>query len=1011
MRLKRPFRSATLMIILIMLLGSAAALSAAGNREDLVLQAEELVQQKRYNDAIEILSRVIAEDPERLDRAEELLSQIREARAAYNQKYEELLETYSGGNLEDAYPLIQELEEMDRAPSESAREALRLAKETAGFVFNRNRWLRIMERAYGELQAGDYPAAVATYAEGFDLSREIFEEYGYDELLVEAALEGAAGMAAALEEAMAVQAGVSAFLEQEEQLYGGVEAEELFRFYGSNRSRFAELAEYRKRLHEYARSFLEQERRIRQASDTKREVHYLVYLNKLLAGRESVAWSEGILHAMDSVWQDGFRQVSAHAEDILDRLFTEAREAYRSGDSAAAGEGFRRLEPLAVEYAQLLALWSSQLYAAPGLRLTGPGAEEKDAFLALSVDNAVKGELASAYLTLLDRQEAADGLQSREESFTGLEEGRRLRGDIQEYRRFLDELRRGWSRREAEVQALSSAGYAEPASLAPLAVLLDDLRQRIAVQDSLELAVVERYTREELEPLIAAVDRERGEIVRGEALAEGVPALLTDQGYSYPAEETEDTLFVRRPDVAIRIWDEAVEALDALDGELREVVERLEREPEEIAGSPGLAALDEAAREQRRLIAAAVAGIPSLKQEMKDRIFTAKRYRQEGDSRIADARRLTAGNRFQAAKERLEQAVDRFDDSLAAMEDRELRRFRDEAIPRIYEEINVAENNLVIREVRQLINQGKQAYSDGDFVRSQSVLVRAQDRWADTNVEPNEEVEYWLTLAQTALSVTSGREIAATDPLYPEMSQYLNQAREDFLKAQDSVRKGRSGDAASYLQNAEQSLLYVQQYFPFNKEARVLSLRITQLKDPAAFDVQFRKNFEEARSLLASNPQKAYIDLKDLQALVPDYPGMARAIENAEYATGIKVRPPDPVKLARSRELYADANRIFRRNARTEFSVALEYCNEAIRLDPNNVEAIRLKDRLSTEIGGGATAVISSVDQKKYQEAVNEFAAGNYLKASIIIDLLLKKPENQNNTKILELKKRLESIR
>jgi tetratricopeptide (TPR) repeat protein len=191
----------------------------------------------------------------------------------------------------------------------------------------------------------------------------------------------------------------------------------------------------------------------------------------------------------------------------------------------------------------------------------------------------------------------------------------------------------------------------------------------------------------------------------------------------------------------------------------------------------------------------------------------------------------------------------------------------------------------------------------------------------------------------------------------------------------------------------------------------VLNLRISQYRNPEQFNEIFGNDFRTARGLISSNPRKAYIDLQDLEAINPDFPGLQAAITEAEYAAGIRVRPPDPQKLQRSRELYQLALGIVNRNVRSEFNVALSYLDEAINLNPDNLDAIRLKDRISSDIGGTATAVMSSADQQLYQEAVREFTAGNYLRARIIVENLLKDPDNQRNTRLIELKERIERTR
>jgi tetratricopeptide (TPR) repeat protein len=241
------------------------------------------------------------------------------------------------------------------------------------------------------------------------------------------------------------------------------------------------------------------------------------------------------------------------------------------------------------------------------------------------------------------------------------------------------------------------------------------------------------------------------------------------------------------------------------------------------------------------------------------------------------------------------------------------------------------------------------------------------------------------------------------------MFQYLNRATEDFERGSRLLAVGDTAEANVAFDNAEQNLLLVQQFFPFNKDARVLTIKIAQQRDPQGFVELFRKDFIDARDKIATSPQEAYVELKDLEALEPRYPGLQAAIEEAEYATGIKVRPPDPAKIARADELYQRALQIVNNNIRTEFPVALAFLDEALSLNPNSQAAIRLKDTVAISMGGTTTTVLSSADQQRYAEAVAEFTAGNYLRAQIIVDILLENPDNRNNTRLLELKERIQS--
>jgi hypothetical protein len=123
---------------------------------------------------------------------------------------------------------------------------------------------------------------------------------------------------------------------------------------------------------------------------------------------------------------------------------------------------------------------------------------------------------------------------------------------------------------------------------------------------------------------------------------------------------------------------------------------------------------------------------------------------------------------------------------------------------------------------------------------------------------------------------------------------------------------------------------------------------------------------------------------------------------------GFRPPPPNPRDLARSRELTAAASRILEENNTALFEVAIAQLNEAISLNPENIEATRIKDRILNRAGSSGSVVLSSEDEAEYQRAVREFQAGNNLVAFAIVDKLLQNPRNRNITKLVELHRRIQ---
>jgi tetratricopeptide (TPR) repeat protein len=147
----------------------------------------------------------------------------------------------------------------------------------------------------------------------------------------------------------------------------------------------------------------------------------------------------------------------------------------------------------------------------------------------------------------------------------------------------------------------------------------------------------------------------------------------------------------------------------------------------------------------------------------------------------------------------------------------------------------------------------------------------------------------------------------------------------------------------------------------------------------------------------------------DLSEINPRYPGLQTAIAKAEIDLGLRLPPPDTRALQRSTELAASAKRIVDANIRSQFPVALEQLNEALKLNPNNEQAVTLKDRIQTDVGGQASVVLTSASEREYQRAVQELQRGNTIVALAIVEQLLQDPRNRNAPRIIELQRRIQS--
>jgi hypothetical protein len=204
--------------------------------------------------------------------------------------------------------------------------------------------------------------------------------------------------------------------------------------------------------------------------------------------------------------------------------------------------------------------------------------------------------------------------------------------------------------------------------------------------------------------------------------------------------------------------------------------------------------------------------------------------------------------------------------------------------------------------------------------------------------------------------------------------------------------------------------MYVQQFFPYNKEARVLGWQVTRQRDPQSFQEVFNRELQASRRKIAVNPREAYVELQDLQEIAPNNTEIQGALVELEYTLGIRMRPPDTRALEQARQNYNQALAIYNSNNTANFSVGIAFLEQAISLNPTYTDAQRLIDTMRRQIGARSASVLTTQEQRMLNEAIAEFNARNYIRVQILLDQLLSSPKNQNNADILDLRRRLQSV-
>jgi hypothetical protein len=983
-------------------------LFAGGNKDPDLAAADDLIKQKQYDDAILVLSGYIQNKPEKFGLAQRRLRQIVQLRGDYNALAGVLLDVLGENpeNSEQILALITELENMESPRNPNTREFIRRTRELAQFAFNRKRLENILTQGRALINQGDYQGAMAVYAGGLDIYRDEFFTLGYGDMVESRVSAGISEINDCVGAMMAINASIgSAFVSLEQMGAEGMPSPSRIQGgYDQLWPSLETLIHLKTALTSTKQYFDRQLAALQEQNPSLGDRSFLSFASRLISGPSTGEVQEGMLGAVGGLWIHASTRYEQILAALIDRAYNQAyattlTKDYARGRSefdAAAGYLDLPMDNLKtwVLFREVDEAPTDDFFGEPVLR------EKAETFLKYEtmrraivyiMEAETLGERFSALIPRFDNVMAMNSTSALQEqravrqSLLELQEGVETAlaavddedGVLQDYR-------------DQVVQSKYSPGYMDNARTI-LRSLGADI---IAIEND---AIARRYIIANAD-LARRLEQRQAELQEGNSLLEGTRKV--SQGIEYTAKYPVEGLaiFTRTDEALAADLELGTVLITQYKGEGQRILESLQVRPLFIAAQNTVNQLEELQARNRALL--------GLAQEQAAR---AEAFRMDGDRLFQQAQSALAQNNFEVARDRVMRAGERYDASLAIEDSASLRSDRDTRLVSLGAEINRLENELIIREVRELVINARNIYFNGNFERAEEMLVRAQNRWRVTNAENNAEVVYWLTIVRGALSLRSGRTILPTAPLYPEISQLLSEAKKDYDEGVQLINRNRRGEGLAKFVEARKKTQEVKLMFPLNEDAGLLELRIDQVMDPVAFNASFQRRFSEAVAGTKRRSQEAFADLQNLAIINPRYPGIAAAINQAEIDMGIRPPPPDPRDLAQSNELAAAARAIIDSNVRAQFPVALEQLNRALELNPNNTLAMAEKDRVQTMMGGGDTIVLDSAVEGEYQRAVRELQQGNTIVAMAIVQQLLQDPRNRT-TRILELQRRIESV-
>ncbi len=1021
-------RKGALALLLIVLAAFPAV--AAGQRMDPLLRAEKLIEDRKYAEAKTYLTEFMRLYPERFDEALIYIRAIEQLQNEYTDLSNELLATMmlEPGNDEKILALIQRLEENNPNPNPTDKSTIVKLKETRLVVKNQDLMRRIMTTARAQIDSGDYVEAAKTYEGGLSLFQFEFQNAGYGEINVSAVGNLITIAREVIPEFDFLQMRLEPSVTALTRAYDSGDPQAVEAAWPAAERAMTDLARRRLEAYNSGTGLLAVAEVLPTEGKSVIEYSYMTYADLFIRGRpESMKTQanergkvEGIAGAMLTQWTALMERLQAAAEPAVDRAFAAAEAAYDGARIAEAQTAFAAAGRLADPAIKTIGLWNllTPTEVEPGLTelgrsIQGEKAAARERIGHLGATATAQARLAEAALAALTTQARALAFADRLSELSPLDSSlsalASFRAEIRGFASKIEAERAASAELALELGRRTLAGSGDERSTRAQGAFDGRLAAAAEALRGYEVALVARSGGFEY----AALDREyaarRASSEQARLLIEGLPS----------EDPTLEGSLVRYPSRSAQLLAREESSLRALRDKISSYISKYRSEVSFVASAAPVAIWVERASlldgSTRSLQTTGTTLLARAQEQMRQ----AEANRLRADELFLQAGNALGREDFESAKKSLDESGKRYLASLSYEDDAALRGSSGRELQRLGEEIVKAENDKVIRETRAFINTGKEAYFAADFGRAETAFLRGRERWRTTHNDDlktegvdegkNSEVEYWLALVQTALTVKTGRDILPTAPLYPEMSQTLSLAMRYYEEgARLLARKDKAGALLAFSQ-ARAKLNDVRLVYPLNQDAGILELRIDQLIDPDNFRQVFSQRLATARTAIRSvktNPtaaRDAYADIQNLYAIDPKYAGIKALVEEAEYALGIRIRAPDRTNITRAKELVAVAQRIYDAADTARFAFAIEQLNLALENDPNSQAAAELKDRIQTFQGGSAQLVLTPAAESQYQQAIALFQSGNYLGASAVVERLLLDPKNKRVQKLIDL--------
>lgn len=1028
--------------LLFFLIPSILSAQKSQEKNDLSLfEIDRLIRRTEYDEALRQLNIYIEKNPEKFDSAQTRIKRIMHARNQYSilaEKLIKLIQTDPGNNKE-IYEITAQLEKFERHPSDQNLQFIADLKKSAEFNYFRSLFLEIQNETAAKSQAGDYVAAVEKAKEGFWLYRDNFYEQWEDN----PDITGAVNKTLASLDSRLVEFEEKNYLTRFNNLVNdfikAVKAEQYeqaLNKLGEVEESFKNYSRLRQGIVDAGKNLQEEFALVQELDSDSTDASFLPFMFRFVFGLDSIADS-GILGAVDAQWNDAVGKMNEAVYAVLLKKYG----SYESGINQSYVTELGLYSSLDRRVLDIYKFVSDDVHV-----LINPYEEyyaacdyvENLSREALRLTNLQKEimtvtESQQTYISQI-KTDSAGGAGAVSGAINGDSDGSEIIKKLFDSNDRITALAGVKEEQHITSYAWSTGARADFTGLSELyEKTLDEIFAKAAAAlTGSWTEITDYYSKDSgriYENALAyynCADKYRegfftkipsgvlGEITRD------ISKSLVYQDTFNADPELDFGIVYSYPDISYYVSQYtkslAEKGITTLTSYKNIIVENFNSHPQQkesleiqelVSGAQTV--IENENQKLAKLITDSSAQALAAQRQM----TAAQLARNEADLRYTEAQNALRNEDFETARKKLQDALTKYDEAFMNQDDESLRSQTDLKLQTLGQSIARAENEVVVREVRDLKTRAKDAYFNGRFDDAEKYLNQAKIRWAVTNVDEDEEITNLLNFVNTAISMKTGREILPSAPQYPEMSQLLNMAYQYFDEGSRKIGEGNRSAGERDLALALESIQKLQYVYPLNQEASILTLRINRLLDPQKFSEEFAQKIEMAKMMCKSKDtqQEGYANLLDYYELDPSYKGLKDLIYQVEIDIGIRQKPVSNTGANRAKKLVADAQKIYNSagNDTAKLQNALSKVDEALALVSDNQEAMALKDKITLKIGGNTSTVLSTEDERLYQLAIQRLQNNNVVGANAIVEQLLKKPSNANSQKIKDLKNKIEA--